>query len=1219
MGRGSSRAERLREMERLYYQRAYSDAEMAKRLGVNRTTVYRDRLELERHVPLVEEAPGKWRIDRRAYISQIRVNIKEALTLYIAARREAQRMRSGYPSMASALEKLALALRKPMSERLVRSAEKILSKKVNRTQEAVFETIAHAWVDQLSVRVRYQGLETRIPYWDRVDPYLIEPAPWSDSIYLIGPSEVFAGIVTYRLDRILEARLTTTRFEVPSDFDEEALLRYAWGIWHSVREPQWVVLKFSPGPAAKRARESVWHPLEQWEKADDGGYIWRAPIAEWREMLPWIRGWGADVEVLEPEELRAALRRETRRLMHLYLPDPRPRPPHLYLWSKARRDDGAYHPLLYHLLDVAACAEGLWEHALTLEARAQLARDLNLSEDEVRRMFLFLAAAHDIGKASPAFQTKITALREALRELGYDFPDAAENGTPHGVISAWALRAWLQENLSWHKRTAHRLAHVVGAHHGVWPASVQIVALDDKRLADVGREPLWAESRNALLAILAEVFNPPRGVRMPTDTEVQNRILALLAGFITVADWLGSMGDFFPYEDRVFTAEEYLPIARQQAQQALQATGWLQAWQAEGEPQPFERVFPFTPNAIQAEGIRLAQDISHPALLIVEAPTGQGKTELALYLADAWLQAQAGRGLYIAMPTQATSNAMYTRLRGFLQRRYPNQGFPVVLAHGRADDVLPRLQGVGEGSDDAVSAASWFLPRKRALLASFGVGTVDQALIGALQARHHYLRLFGLAHKVVIFDEVHAYDTYMEHLFLRLLTWLRAVGASVIVLSATLPRSTREALVKAWGGVEQSLGSAPYPRLTLVTSGRIGEHPLPPPRERTVALGWLEENDPEALAAWLEKQLVQGGCAAVICNTVERAQEVYAALQERFPPQERLLFHARMPFAWREEKEKQVLALFGKEDAQRPKRFVLVATQVIEQSLDLDFDLMVSELAPVDLVIQRAGRLHRHPNRRRPAGLETPQLWLLRPHGNLTEPEFGPSRHIYAPYILWRTYLALRGREALRLPFDTDALIEAVYRPWQAEMPDPLLDAFPDAAQVLAKGLSAAWADWQQETLHQHHEATKRLIPPANGTVTLADGVNDALDDDEEALKHPDLKALTRLIAPGVTLLPLHRQPDGRLTLEPTGGLEVNLDERPSRLKAREMRRFLVTVQHRGLVRSPDLPDVPSAWQRVAGLRGVVPVVFEQGRAHVGAWTLTLDKDFGLRIRKEET
>ena len=319
MDRSMSRALRLKEMERLYLERAFSDIEMAERLGVDRTIVFRDRKDLEEeYVPFIEDPPGKYRIDRRNYLSHVRLNIREALSLYLAARRASQQTRSGQKPMANALEKLSLAMRQPMTERLVKSAERILAAQISPQREDVFEAVAHAWVDGLRLRVLYQGLSTRKPYWDRISPYLIEPSIWSDSVYVIGPSNVFKNIVTYRLDRMLEAHISTEPFQAPEDFDEDALLRHAWGVWRGEGEPQMVVLRFAPGPAAKRVQESVWHPLQELAPTEDGGVLWRAPIAEPREMLPWIRGWGADVEVVEPVALRETLMGEARALARVY-------------------------------------------------------------------------------------------------------------------------------------------------------------------------------------------------------------------------------------------------------------------------------------------------------------------------------------------------------------------------------------------------------------------------------------------------------------------------------------------------------------------------------------------------------------------------------------------------------------------------------------------------------------------------------------------------------------------------------------------------------------------------------------------------------------------------------------------------------------------------------------------------------------------------------------
>jgi len=319
MDKGMNRAMRLKEMERLYLERAFSDSEMAERLGVDRTSVHRDRKSLESdHIVFIEESAGRYRIDRTQYLSNLRLNIREALSLYLAARQASQQIRMGQKPMADALGKLSRAMRQPMTEQLVKSAETILADQVQPEREKVFEAVAHAWVEHIRLRVLYQGLTTHKPYWDRISPYLIEPSPWSDAVYVIGPSDVFGNIVTYRMDRMLKAFVSTETFQIPEDFDEDMMLRYAWGVWRGEGEPQQVVLRFAPGPAAKRLQESKWHPLEEVAPLEDGSVLWRAPIAQWKEMLPWIRGWGADVEVLEPEELRETMMGEARSLARLY-------------------------------------------------------------------------------------------------------------------------------------------------------------------------------------------------------------------------------------------------------------------------------------------------------------------------------------------------------------------------------------------------------------------------------------------------------------------------------------------------------------------------------------------------------------------------------------------------------------------------------------------------------------------------------------------------------------------------------------------------------------------------------------------------------------------------------------------------------------------------------------------------------------------------------------
>jgi CRISPR-associated endonuclease/helicase Cas3 len=458
----------------------------------------------------------------------------------------------------------------------------------------------------------------------------------------------------------------------------------------------------------------------------------------------------------------------------------------------------------------------------------------------------------------------------------------------------------------------------------------------------------------------------------------------------------------------------------------------------------------------------VARETKVPGLAILEAPMGEGKTEAAFYFADYW-NATGFRGSYIAMPTQATSNQLFERFRRFLQARYDDaERINLQLLHGHAalstdlkllmtDQWIPQPTGVDSGDDEAgeasVGAAEWFTYRKRGLLAPFGVGTIDQALLSVLQVKHGFVRLFGLAGKTIIIDEVHAYDTYMSTLLERLLEWLAALGSPVVLLSATLPSARRKGLVSAYTrGLGHSVPAQPgplekYPRITLVDSSGVRESHVEasPETRRALGIRWLAGGVgglPEMLLAALDG----GGCAAVVCNTVARAQEIYVALRDEIsgcPEAQRPqldLFHARFLFKDRQEREERCLRRFGKPNqpdgttADRPRRAILVATQVIEQSLDLDFDLMVSELAPVDLLLQRAGRLHRHQRSDR-RGPQTPTLHILRPELEEGLPKLeGGATFVYDEHILLRSWHTLKDRESANIPDDVEELIETVYR-----------------------------------------------------------------------------------------------------------------------------------------------------------------------------------------------
>ncbi|TET55093.1 MAG: CRISPR-associated helicase Cas3', partial [Anaerolineales bacterium] len=610
--------------------------------------------------------------------------------------------------------------------------------------------------------------------------------------------------------------------------------------------------------------------------------------------------------------------------------------------------------------------------------------------------------------------------------------------------------------------------------------------------------------RHALFEAVRSAYRPPRVERVGATVEQENAALTLLSGFTSVADWIGSMERYFPYADGPVSVGDYRQRAGAQAGRALREQGWT-GWCPPAEGASFEALFEWPPRPMQRQVVELAERLDGPALVIIEAPTGVGKTEAALYLADHWASTRQQQGLYVAMPTMATSNQMFGRVRDMLGRRYTDDLVNLQLVHSQSrwqDDVRELgLEIADEHADGTVASLAWFLPRKRSLLAPFGVGTVDQALLSVLQTRHFFVRLFGLSHKTVVFDEVHAYDMYMSTLFQRLLRWLGVVGTSVVILSATLPERTRRELVQAYAGVVD-VPPARYPSITWAMKGRVGVEPVAAPGSRVLTLQWIGWEAGTIVTA-LADALQGGGCAAVICNTVRRTQEVYETLRaaEIVPREDLMLFHARFPFAWREDIERAVLARFSK-GGNRPQKAVVVATQVIEQSLDLDFDLMVSDLAPADLILQRVGRLHRHDHHVRPGRVATPRLLLSSPELRDGLPAREAVRP-YESYVVSRTYLALRGRDRITLPEDTAPLIEAVYG---------LADLDDSAVGPYANTLASALREMEGRAEKAAYLARTKLVAgPEVGDLLSKSNLGLAEDSPEV---HEAFQALTRLGRP---------------------------------------------------------------------------------------------------------
>jgi CRISPR-associated endonuclease/helicase Cas3 len=836
------------------------------------------------------------------------------------------------------------------------------------------------------------------------------------------------------------------------------------------------------------------------------------------------------------------------------------------IWAKTDSKTGRWHPLVCHMVETSAVASVLWDDVLAPGTRDVIADALGLPVDEARQWSLFLAGVHDLGKASPSFQCKWAPAKPILQQLGYRFP-ANVVPVPHGRATALALAPMLLER-GVDGRVANELARLVGGHHGVFDSAYVLQQASPQAVGD----GMWKESRTWLFNWLALQLNLSG---LPVKRQLPG--LTLLAGLTTVSDWIASSEEHFPYRPEPVGPHQgfdsLLSESGRKAAAALAELGWLVRLRLP-EPLDFQRFFGIShPRPVQTECIRVSAGLDSPSLVIVEAPMGEGKTEAALFLAEQQKQHHDLRGSFIGLPTQATSNQMFGRVVKALSRGASDGVAHLLLLHGHAslsaefDDIKRRgraglspssVEPDGAGSAQVI-AREWFTYRKRGLLAPYGVGTVDQALMAALQSKHVFVRLLGLAGKVVVIDEVHAYDTYMSALLERLLAWLRSIGTSVVMLSATLPGSRRLALVRAFAPeCEVSPATPAYPCVTVVSGGetRTLAFAAAAPEKRIR----LEPapSAPGALAVWIRDRISTGGCAAVVCNTVGRAQEVYEACSQAIPGNAEDgaplvdLLHSRFPFEEREDREQRTLARFGKPgEGRRPAKAVLVATQIIEQSLDIDFDIMVSELPPVDLLFQRAGRLHRHERGRRPTG-DVPTLGLIEtPLSSDGVPDF-PKAHkrVYEEHTLLRTWITLRGRCELRIPDEIRSSIESVYaEPGDRPEQPALRTVWDESADKLR-------ASREKDA----QEADTRYLPHPDSSARLDALTAMGRDDDEEL--HPFFRALTRLTERTVTAVCLFGR-GGDLFLDRACTRPLSLTQTPKLEIAVELLRRSCSISDR--------------------------------------------------------
>ncbi len=748
-------------------------------------------------------------------------------------------------------------------------------------------------------------------------------------------------------------------------------------------------------------------------------------------------------------------------------------------WGKVSKDEAgdkerSIHLLPYHCLDVAAVGHVLLHRDENLLKRIR--GNLPFGAEDVRKLIIFFLALHDVGKFSVPFQglveEALRILNRTLRIRPYSHPHTElglalwEDTLLGHCLSAGVFHDEYDDpcRLGWYLPP---LVQPFFGHHGQPVASGEVIVDEHFLDEDIEAACSFLGDCAALLV--------PEPIRLPSDLGLLYDTLKvrswLMSGFAVVCDWIGSNSDFFSYCGYEMPLEEYWPDACRFAELAVEKAGILPVprRQFAGMAALFPDLKNFSPSPLQAY-VSECELAAGPQLWIIEDITGSGKTEAAVVLCQRLME-QGYDGFFVGLPTMATANAMYERMAKAYRRLFTAERNPsLALAHGRRDlmeafttsilkmGARPSGEYSGEkpkeDAESSAACAQWIADnRKKTFLAHVGVGTIDQALLAILPSRHHTLRLFGLANKVLIVDEVHACDAYMTELLKTLLQFHASLGGSAILLSATIPQAMRrdltEAFLKGLDAKRETDFQDSFPVVTSAGIEGITETSLNPrPDLRRSLAVELVHDENEVLEA-IKSVAASGACVCRVRNTVADAVEAYELLADD-PSVDRdrlMLFHARFAMGHRLDREHEVLRRFGKDaDPGDRKNAILIATQVVEQSLDLDFDFMVSDLAPIDLIIQRAGRIHRHCRGFR-GNRPEPVLWVFSPR--MTQ---APDKEWLSGFLrgtsfvypdhghMWRTARLLEARGGWTMPDDARMLIEGVYGECAAEVPDGLVD-----------------------------------------------------------------------------------------------------------------------------------------------------------------------------------
>ncbi|SQG63716.1 CRISPR-associated protein [Corynebacterium renale] len=894
------------------------------------------------------------------------------------------------------------------------------------------------------------------------------------------------------------------------------------------------------------------------------------------------------------------------------------------LWAKSG-DESGYLSLTQHLVDVACAAAAVFDVWLAANVKRQLAKELGIEVEEVRTLYLWLAGVHDCGKATMTFQSQIEMTYPHIVNAVYDSGLTLEKPNlelklpkmPHGISSGVLVSKWLQgQGLS--ALLARRIASTVDAHHGIASADSEARTI---RLILDGYPETWKAVQDEIITAMADTLDVyPVLEKLGEVRLAQGGVAQILTGIIVIADWIASNADAFPMVVQQ-SQEERL-------KDAMALTDLTNPWTTSVPNKDMDTFYrdsfgwpdSFNAKSVQQAIVECARQLKGPALVMLEAETGVGKTEAALAAAHIIGRNTSAQGIYFAAPTMSTANGILERTIEWAKNTGARETVAsMYLAHSKNQLSTQfkklKLQNIAEDVPEhggAVVASQWMNGKRRGLLSNIVVGTVDQVLMLALEQRYSMLRHAALAGKIIIFDEVHAYDAYTSDYLETTLEWLAYYGATVIMMSATLPANRRAALAQAYTGHRLENVPDSYPLITVGTAdGYSFATPAPNPTNLRASVQVIGDSLDE-LENLTHELLIDGGCALIICNTIARAQDVYRTLSSAYP--EKVELHHAGFMAWeRSQKEDFLREQLGPKASRgdgRPDFKIVVATQVAEQSLDIDADVLITDLAPMDLIIQRAGRLHRH-NRSehdRPEPVRKPKIFIRGLTQVAPTPEIdGGAMAIYDPKILVATLLHLP--KEFNRPDDIVGLVQATYSDDQPEMGEELQELWEQAKITSAQREAEA------------HRRSKGFRTPSPFTVKelnqLFSKVNAALSlADEEAGA-----AQVRDAEPTVEVIPIIQTEYG---YRPLGKEMEILDENdvdyPTafhlasstlRLPAR-MTRYASDFEQ---VISELERNTPVSWSKHFLLKGQVALVLDEDKtARVGRFVVTYSSELGFEI-----